>query len=65
MHGKRSLNKILTEKARKPVRTPYTVNSGIVIVGDWTLSEDKDGNLLATSKKTGNSVIVAFGEVDE
>lgn len=62
MHGKRNLNRILNEKSKKPNRSVYKVNSGTIIVGDWTLSEDANGNLVATNNKTGNGVVVAFSE---
>lgn len=57
MHGKRTLNKLLNEKAKKPNRSPYTVNSSIVMIGDWKL-EEVDGNLQATNLETGAVAIL-------
>jgi hypothetical protein len=60
MHGKRTLNKILTDKARKPNRSSYTTNNSVIMIGNWRLTEDADGNLVATNLQTGTSTVVGF-----
>lgn len=60
MHGKRSLNKILTDRQRKPNRSSYVTNQSVVMIGNWRLTEDENGNLVATNLQTGTSTVVGF-----